>query len=165
MPRVWVSLGSNMQREHSVRGAVDALQSEYGVLTLSRVYESAAEGFEGEPFYNLVAGFDTEETPEALNLEFKRIEAAFGRESGGEKFAPRPLDIDLLTYGERVQEGDGVELPRGEILRYAFVLGPLAEVAGAELHPQEGLSYGELWQRFDQAAQPLIPVELDLLSP
>jgi 2-amino-4-hydroxy-6-hydroxymethyldihydropteridine diphosphokinase len=159
MPWVWVSIGSNQDRERSVRGAVRALHDRFGELTLSRVYETEAVGFAGHPFYNLVAGFDTEEGVGELNAAFRAIEDAFGRVRGAEKFAPRTLDIDLLTYGDRVGEIDGTELPREEILRYAFVLGPLAEVAGDEVHPAAGRTYLELWDSFKKQGQPLAPAD------
>lgn len=162
MPRAWVSIGSNQEREASVRGAVRALRKRFGPLVLSRVYETEAVGFEGQPFYNLVAGFDTDETVGALNAAFRDIEDAHGRVRGPEKFAPRTLDIDLLTYGDAVGVIDGCALPREEILRFAFVLGPLAEVAGDERHPAQGRTYRELWERFPAEQRALAPAALDL---
>jgi 2-amino-4-hydroxy-6-hydroxymethyldihydropteridine diphosphokinase len=161
MPRVWVSIGSNQDRESSIRGGVRALRERFGDLVLSAVYESEAVGFEGRSFYNLVAGFETDEDVAALNAAFRAIEDAFGRVRGPEKFAPRTLDVDLLTYGDFAGEVGGFVLPRDEILRYAFVLGPLAEVAGDEIHPVLARSYWELWNAFDQTVQPLTPVTFD----
>ncbi|MGA7980525.1 MAG: 2-amino-4-hydroxy-6-hydroxymethyldihydropteridine diphosphokinase [Chromatiaceae bacterium] len=160
MPRVWVSIGSNQDRKHSIRGAVRALRERYGRVMVSRVYESEAVGFEGHPFYNLVIGFDTEDEVGELNALFRGIEDAFGRVRGREKFAPRTLDIDLLTYGDEVGTIEGTELPRDEILHYAFVLGPLAEVAPDEVHPALGRTFGELWDSFKAQGQPLAPVDL-----
>ena len=162
MPRVWASLGSNIDRERCIRGAVAALRERYGELIVSRVFESEAVDFEGQPFYNLVLGFHTHESPAALRERFRAIEDAFGRVRGSDRFTSRTLDIDLLTYGDLVLDDDGLELPRDEIDRYAFVLRPLAEVAGDERHPRTGLSYRAMWAAFDQASQPLQPLELDL---
>lgn len=151
MPWVWLSLGSNMAREANLRGAVKALQAAFGPLRLSSVYQTPAEGFDGEPFYNLVAGATVDIDPLALRQQLRDIEDAHGRVRGGEKFSSRTLDIDILTYGDLVDAGQ--DIPRGEILRYAFVLGPLAEVAAQEQHPQLRRSYGELWDAFDRAKQ------------
>ena len=162
MPRVWVSLGSNVDRERCIRGAVTALRERYGALVVSSVYESDAVGFDGRPFYNLVVGLDTDETPAALCVHFRSVEDAFGRRRGRDKFAPRTLDIDLLTYGDEVMQGGGIELPRDEILHYAFVLKPLAEVAGEEVHPVTRRTYNALWDAFDGDGQPMRRVALEL---
>jgi len=162
MPRVWVSIGSNVDRERHVLTAVADLTEKFGPLILSRVYESDSVGFVGESFYNLVAGFETDLDPVELNGCCRAIEDAHGRARTGDKFSPRTLDLDLLTYGEQVIERPGLRLPRDEILEYAFVLGPLAEVAGSERHPVLARSYRELWQDFDRESQPLRPVRLDL---
>lgn len=148
MPRVWVSIGSNIEREHHIRAALNDLRETFGDLDISPVYETEAVGFTGDAFFNLVAGFDTELAPEVLHRMLRRIEALHGRERSGGKFAARTLDLDLLTYGSAVTDEGGKALPRDEILRYAFVLAPLADVAGTELHPELGESYHQLWQRF-----------------
>jgi 2-amino-4-hydroxy-6-hydroxymethyldihydropteridine diphosphokinase len=162
MPRVWLSLGSNIDREQHIRGAVRALRETFGKLIISSVYESEAVGFKGGAFFNLVVGFDTDRAPAELCRYFRAIEAAHGRERCGEKFASRTLDIDLLTYGDRVIKENNVEIPRDEITRYAFVLQPLAEVASDELHPALGMSYRELWKQFDKEGQVLEVVDFAL---
>jgi 2-amino-4-hydroxy-6-hydroxymethyldihydropteridine diphosphokinase len=159
LPRIWLSLGSNQARERSLRGAVRMLREAFGPLVVSAVYESDAVGFVGEPFLNLVAGVDTDWPVEAVQQRLRQIEDAHGRVRGDDKFCPRTLDIDLLTYGDLVRPE--LDLPRDEILRHAFVLRPLAEVAPHERHPQLGRTYSALWAEFDQAAQPLRRVELE----
>lgn len=161
MARCWISIGSNQDRERSIRGAVRALRERFGVLALSSVYESEAVGFDGHPFYNLVAGFDTNEPTTEVRTALRSIEDQLGRVRGPDKFSPRTLDLDLLTYGDRVELESPQELPRDEILRYAFVLGPLAEVAGDEIHPVAGFSYRQLWEDFDQARKSLKRIRFD----
>jgi 2-amino-4-hydroxy-6-hydroxymethyldihydropteridine diphosphokinase len=162
MPSVWISIGSNQERERSIRGAVASLRERFGALRLSPVFESPAVGFSGQPFYNLVAGFDTAEGVASLNRTLRGIEDAFGRVRGPEKFSPRTLDLDLLTYGDLTGTVEGCELPRDEILHYAFVLAPLAAVAPDETHPVSGRSYRRLWADFDRSSQPIAPVNFDL---
>lgn len=162
MPWVWVSIGSNIDREHYVRAAVTALREQFGELKLSAVYETPSEGFDGDPFYNLVAGFETALLPEQLHPLMREIEDAHGRERSGPKFGARTLDIDLLTYGDQVTDRGGKALPRDEIEKYAFVLGPLVELAPGERHPQSGLTYQALWDAFDPVARGrLQPVKFD----
>ncbi|MES9877975.1 MAG: 2-amino-4-hydroxy-6-hydroxymethyldihydropteridine diphosphokinase [Candidatus Sedimenticola sp. PURPLELP] len=161
MPRIWLSLGSNIDRDANIRGALSELERHFGALVISRVFESEAVGFEGDPFYNLVVGIESDSSIDELMVVFRGIESMFGRVRGGDKFASRTLDIDLLTYGDLVLKDDRLELPRDEILKYAFVLQPLAEVAGDELHPAEGRTYAGLWAAFDQPEQKLWPVAFD----
>jgi len=146
MTRAWISIGSNVEPERNVREAIAALRREFGELILSPVYRTPAEGFEGDDFLNLVAGIDTDLPPAEIRDRLHRLEDRQGRVRGTEKFASRTLDLDLLTFGSRVDPGLG--LPRDEILKYAFVLRPLAEVAPTERHPETGETYAGLWRRF-----------------
>lgn len=161
MVRIWLSLGSNIDRERNIRAALHDLQAEFGPLRVSRVYESEAVGFSGDAFYNLVVGVDTDRPVSELIRLFRAIESAHGRTREGGGFASRTLDIDLLTYGEQVLELDGLHLPRDEITRYAFVLLPLSELAGDSRHPELGETYRELWRRFDSTSQRLWPVPFE----
>ena len=158
--RVWLSIGSNVDRKANVTGCIDALRRGFGELVISTVYENASFGFEGSPFYNLVVGLDSDYSVDELTKIFRQIEADHGRVRGGPKFAARSLDVDLLTYGDQIVKEGSMELPRPEILEYAFVLGPLAEVAGDELHPVSGETYSELWDKFDKSEHTLTPVEI-----
>ncbi len=162
MPQVWLSIGSNIDRERNIRGAVKSLQDAFGKLVLSSVYESKAIGFDGDPFYNLVAGLGTALSASSLNNRFREIEERHGRIRGGEKFASRTLDIDLLLYGDAIINEGEIEIPRDEIMQYAFVLLPLAEVAGQMRHPVSGCTYQKLWDAFDQGQQEIWQVELSL---
>ena len=158
MPRVHVGIGSNVERDASIRAGVADLRAHYGEVELSSVYESEAVGFAGDPFYNLVAAFDTDEDIDAVVDVLAAIEARHGRRRGSEKFAPRTLDLDLLLYGDAVVATERYHVPRDEILRYAFVLWPLAEIAPDLAHPETGESYAQLWEAFDKSGPPLAPV-------
>lgn len=155
MPRVYLSLGSNIDRELHLRAAYRALSAAYGELLLSSVYESESVGFSGDHFFNLVIGIDTDCSVGELAAALRAIEEANGRSRSGPKFSSRTLDIDVLTYGDAHGVIDGVKLPRAETLKNAFVLQPLAEIAGGEHHPVTGKTYAEHWAEYDKAKQKL----------
>ena len=145
MAIVYLGVGSNIERERYIVAGLDALAGLFGALALSPLYESDAIGFEGEPFYNLVARVETDLEVGALQKALRHIEYEYGRPQNASRFSARQLDIDILTYDDRVGVIDGVELPRGEILVNAFVLRPLADLAPADVHPVAGRALS-LWQ-------------------
>ena len=149
MPCIWVSLGSNIEREAHIRSAVAELQRHLGPARISPVYETDAEGFEGPAFYNLVTGHETELPAEALIRLFRQLEDELGRVRGEARFDSRTIDIDLLTYGDLVGEVAGKHLPRDDITDYAFVLKPLCDLAPDELHPALKKSYRQMWEEFE----------------
>jgi 2-amino-4-hydroxy-6-hydroxymethyldihydropteridine diphosphokinase len=159
--RVYVSLGSNAGREANIRLAVAALREQFGAIELSPVYDSAAVGFDGSDFLNLVAGVDTSLEVEAVAAVFRAIEDQLGRDRTQPKFASRPIDLDILTYDNLILEVPGIRIPRPEILENAFVLKPLQDIAPQSLHPVSGQSYAELWRRMEPNAPrlDLFPLE------
>ena len=161
MPRVYLGVGSNIERERYITAGLDALEGLFGRLALSPVYDSAAIGFEGQPFLNLVAGVDTALEVGELARRLRHIEFEHGRPVNASRFSARQLDIDILTYGDAAGLIDGVELPRGEILENAFVLCPLADLAPQESHPGVGRTYRDLWQDYDKSSQALVRVEFE----
>lgn len=161
MARVYVSIGSNIDRDENIRGGVADLRERFGALTLSAVYESEAVGFDGDNFYNLVAAFDTDEGVLEVAGVLHEIENAHGRTREGPRFSSRTLDIDMLLYDELVLHADKLDLPREEITKNAFVLWPLAEIAPELQHPVLKQSYAELWAAFDKDKQPLWPVPFE----
>ncbi|MEZ5574010.1 MAG: 2-amino-4-hydroxy-6-hydroxymethyldihydropteridine diphosphokinase [Halioglobus sp.] len=158
MPRVFLGVGSNIERERYITAGLDALLGLFHELSLSSVYDSAAVGFVGQPFLNLVAAVTTELPLAELAARLRHIEVEHGRPVNATRFSPRHLDIDILTYDDVVGTFDGVQLPRQEILENAFVLRPLAELSPQSLHPQVKRSYHSLWQDYDQSSQPLTRV-------
>lgn len=149
MTQVFISIGSNIDREKNIRAAIQALTGRFGKLQLSSVYEADAVGFDGEPFLNLIVAFDTDKTASQVDLLLDEIEKQNGRTSEQKKFNPRTLDLDLVLYGDYVSQDPDLEIPRSEITRYAFVLEPLAEIAGELKHPVLKQRYDQLWQDFD----------------
>lgn len=147
MIRAYVGIGSNVEPERHILMAVQAMRGRFGALTLSPIYRNKAVGFEGDDFLNGVIGLDTDLGVPALQAALDEVEVACGRQRGAARFAPRTLDLDLLLYGDRVDAA--AKLPRGDILRYAFVLKPLADIAAAERHPISRKTFAELWAAFD----------------
>ena len=158
MARVFLSLGSNIEHQRYIRAALDALADQFGELLISSVYESVSVGFDGDNFYNLVVGIDTDLSIGTLSTYLKALEDQHGRRRDTPRFSARTLDIDILTYDNVTGSVEGVLLPRQEILENAFVLWPLAELAPKEKHPVMGVSYAELWRSYDQASQSLWPI-------
>jgi 2-amino-4-hydroxy-6-hydroxymethyldihydropteridine diphosphokinase len=159
MATVYLGVGSNIERERYIVAGLDALQGLFGELTLSSVYDSAAIGFDGQPFLNLVVQVETDLGVGELARQLRHIEIEHGRPAHTTRFSSRQLDIDILTYDDKVGVFEGVELPRGEVLENAFVLRPLAELAPEAVHPVIGENYLALWQNFDRAAQDLDKVD------
>lgn len=163
LTRAWLSLGSNVDREKHIRAAIAALRARFGALVVSPVYDCASVGFSGNPFLNLVVGIDTDLGVGELAAWLRALEIENGRvREKNVRFNDRTLDIDILTYGDRHGLVDGVELPRAEILKHAFVLRPLADVAPDERHPVSGHTYRELLARRDFRDQSLRAVEFRL---
>lgn len=160
MAEVFVSIGSNVDPERHVRLAVFELERHFGPLKLSRVYRNKAVGFEGDDFLNLVAQFSTMHEPGKVKKALHEIERHGGRTRSAEKYGPRTLDIDLLLYDDLVIDEPDLKLPRGEITRRAFILRPLAELAGERRDPISGETYAELWEKFDKSGHPLTPVSV-----
>jgi len=159
MARAYVSVGTNIDRERNVASGLAALSREYGGLQQSRIFESQAVGFPGDLFYNLVVAFETGQSPQQVSAVLNRIEDAHGRDRRGGKFSNRSLDLDLLLYNDLIVDEPDLTLPRPEILEYAFVLRPLAEIAGDSKHPVTGVSFAAMWDQFDAASQPMWPLE------
>jgi len=161
--RIYVGIGSNVDRERRIRQAVAALREQFGQVDLSPIYDSAAVGFAGSNFLNLVAAFDSDLEAGEIVAAFHRIEDALGRDRSLPKFASRPIDLDLLLYGEQIIDIPGIRTPRPEILENAFVLRPLQDLAPNLRHPELGETLAALWQRMAADSQPLevYPLEFD----
>jgi 2-amino-4-hydroxy-6-hydroxymethyldihydropteridine diphosphokinase len=160
MTRVFVAAGSNIDPLGSLRRALDALEHRFGALQISSAYQNTAVGFAGPDFVNLAVGFDTDLDLHALIAELRRIEMVCGREPGAPKWSSRAMDLDILLFGDLIHEEPSIKLPRPCLLRRAYMLGPMAEIAAEVRHPTAGVTIGELWSRFDRSAHPLKKVQL-----
>jgi len=161
---IYLSIGSNINRVENLRLAIDQLGERFSGLQISSIYENRPVGFEGKDFLNLVVRAQTDMQPDRVAKQLEDIHELAGRDRQGEKFAPRELDIDLLLYDNLVVDLPGIKLPRPDILEYAFVLRPLAEIAPSLVHPLSGKTLADHWAAFDQASHPLRPVSIELLG-
>ncbi len=150
MSKGYISIGSNIDKEIYIPVSIKALEQFFGELIISSIYNSEAVGFAGDSFYNLVVGFNSELTVKEVAKQLRNIELANGRSRDSQKFSSRTLDLDLLLYDDLIINDGRLQIPRDEIESYAFVLEPLAEIAPTLKHPISGLSYVELWEKFDK---------------
>jgi 2-amino-4-hydroxy-6-hydroxymethyldihydropteridine diphosphokinase len=160
MATVYLGLGSNESPQANLRLALRELQKCYGELAISATYRSTAVGFDGADFLNLAVCFECEDSPTAICDDIERIHDLAGRVRGSGQWESRSLDIDLLLYDDLVLDERPVRVPRDDILRYSFVLRPMAELAPDQVHPLTGRTMLEHWQEFDALSHPLEEVSL-----
>jgi 2-amino-4-hydroxy-6-hydroxymethyldihydropteridine diphosphokinase len=158
MPRVFVAAGSNIEPEKHLAQASRAMRQSFPDTQFSPWYRNKAVGFEGDDFINFVAGFTTELPVHDVVRRLREIETACGRPREAPKWAPRSMDLDILLYGDLVHEEPGLKLPRPDLVKRPFMLGPMADLAPEVVHPTLHVTIGELWQRFDRAAHPMTRV-------
>jgi len=160
MAEVYVAAGSNVEPETHLAGALDELEQVFGDLAISPAYRNPAVGFAGADFVNLVVGFRTADSAAKVKQTLERIEALCGRPPGAPKWAPRTMDLDILMYDQVVSDEPGLLLPRPDLLRRAFMLKPLADLAPGLRHPTQHRTIGELWAEFPDADHALVAVTI-----
>jgi 2-amino-4-hydroxy-6-hydroxymethyldihydropteridine diphosphokinase len=155
MPEVFVAAGSNVEPERHLALAAAELERAFGAVRFSPWYRNKAVGFEGDDFINFVVGFTTALPVDAVVAKLREIETLCGRPRNAAKWAPRTMDLDILLYGDLECDQPQLRLPRPDLLKRPYMLGPLADIAPQLRHPTAGASIAELWERFDRSAHPL----------
>jgi 2-amino-4-hydroxy-6-hydroxymethyldihydropteridine diphosphokinase len=162
MTLAYVSGGSNLEPEKNLVIAARALKARHPGARFSRCYRNAAVGFDGPDFINFVVELPVAGTPALLKVELECIETLCGRLRDAPKWAPRAMDLDILLFGDLVQDTPGLVLPRPDLLRWAFMLGPLAELAPQLVHPVVQRSTSQLWHDLRKNAASLVETPIDL---
>jgi 2-amino-4-hydroxy-6-hydroxymethyldihydropteridine diphosphokinase len=158
--RVFVAAGSNLEpRRHLPRACAD-IRHAWPDAVFSRAYRNKAVGFDGPDFINLVVGFTTAQPLDAVIARLRAIETQCGRPRYAPKWASRSMDLDVLLYGDRVEKTADYTLPRPDLLKRPYMLGPMAEIAPEVLHPTAGKTIAQLWQEFDSDGHEMNEVQL-----
>ncbi len=142
MANIHINIGSNQNRRENLSKAIGAIQTVFENTVFSRVYESKAFGFKGDDFYNIGINATTHLTISKVVSVLHDIEDNLGRDREVPKFSSRSIDLDLTLYDEVINQRHN--LPRGDILKYNFVLIPLAELSPNLIHPQQHKTYAQL---------------------
>jgi 2-amino-4-hydroxy-6-hydroxymethyldihydropteridine diphosphokinase len=155
MTEVYVAAGSNIEPERNLTLASQELVRVFPDTRFSSWYRNPAVGFQGDDFINFVAGFSSDLPVHEVVRNLQAIETLCGRPRGAPRCAPRSMDLDILLYDALICDEPKLKLPRPDLLKRAFMLGPLAELAPELMHPTAGMTIRELWSRFDAAAHPM----------
>ncbi len=140
MKSVYLSLGSNIKPEVNLPRGANLLAQRVKVVACSRIWQTPPEGIDGPIFLNAAAHIQTPLDAQTLKWEVLRpLEAALGRVRGPDKFAPRPLDLDILIYDGEILDND--------IWHHPHLAVPLAELLPDLPHPQSGDRLAEIARR------------------
>ena len=146
MHQVFVSIGSNINPKENIKIAKGFLNKLFD-CKYSNLYNTKAEGFEGNDFINCVVGFETNLLATELQKHLKKIELKMGRTENQKGMSNRVIDLDMILYGDNVFQEDDIDIPSKDIEDYLFVLEPLAEIAGELRHPVSKIPFSELLKK------------------
>jgi len=134
----YLSLGSNLgEREENLCQALTLLSLKVNLDEVSSIYETEPIGYKNQPlFLNLVCRITTNLPPEELLHFAKEIETRMGRVPSEQINSPRPIDIDILFYDNKIMETQNLTIPHPRLKDRAFALIPLAEIAPDLVHPK-----------------------------
>ena len=159
--RVFLLLGSNVDRERCYLEAVKLIAALGEVLAVSPVYETAPVGMEGaDDFFNGAMLLATGLEPEVLKERLRReVEEPLGRvrRPGGSSYVPRTMDVDIALWDDRVGRIGNNPVPDPDILRHIHVARPLADIAPDHPHPETGETLAAIARRLEQEGNVALP--------
>lgn len=147
MAQIHINIGSNIDKARHINLALEELKIYFGALEASSLYQSPAEGFEGDDFYNIGVNIKTALSVDEVRFALNKIEQKIGRKRNNAKFSNRVIDLDLVLYDKIISKQ--ANIPRDDILKYAFVLVPLIELNPETIHPIKQISFKALWSLKD----------------
>jgi 2-amino-4-hydroxy-6-hydroxymethyldihydropteridine diphosphokinase len=148
MTEVYLAAGGNVEPLKYLDRALGLLERTFGPLVISPAYRNPAVGFVGDDFVNLVVGFRTSLPAAEVRERLQVIETACERPHDAPKWGPRTMDLDLLLYGDEISDVPGLALPRPDLVRRAYMLRPMADIAPDLVHPTLHKTMRELWEAF-----------------
>ena len=142
---IYLGIGSNLNRKHNIISCLKFLSQSFQKYQISPIYESPSFGFKSNDFYNCVVKIETRFNLINLKKWLIKLEDLHGRDRSQPRYSNRTLDIDILLFNDWVGEFLGIKIPRNEILKQAYVLKPLVDIAGNLKHPVTQLSFRDHW--------------------
>lgn len=164
MSHVYVAIGSNVNPEENVGKAAAELKRLFPDARFSSWYRNRAVGFEGDDFVNGVVGFTTDLPLRSVVEHLHAVETLCGRPRNAPRWAPRAMDLDVLLYDNVVCVEPAMTLPRPDLLKRHYMLGPLAEIAPEVVHPTADQTIGELWRQFDRDSHTMTRIDSAVLT-
>jgi 2-amino-4-hydroxy-6-hydroxymethyldihydropteridine diphosphokinase len=160
---VLVGVGANLGDPLAAcRSGIAAVAADGAVriVAVSRFYHTAPRDYAPQDwFVNAVAALETRLGPRALLNRIKAIEVQMGRSGGGVRFGPRPIDMDILFYDDRIMDAGDLVIPHPRLHKRRFVLQPLCDIAPDMIHPVLKVSMAMLLAGAEVAAQPVEVLE------
>ncbi len=145
MTKIHINIGSNIDKKNQIKLALTNLAKHFDNLVLSSIYETEPVGFKGDNFYNLGVDAITNLNITAIHNILHGVEISQGRNKNLLNTLSRTIDLDLVLYGQEINKK--YNIPRDDILKYSFVLAPLAELMPSAIHPEVKITYNKLWQK------------------